>query len=159
MLKKDTEKQMKLFSGTLEELMPQEHFLRDLDKLVDFDFIYEKVEDLYSKTGRPSIDPVVLIKMLLIGYLYGIDSERKLEQEIQVNIAYRWFLGIELDERIPDHSTISQLRRRKFAGTTIFRDIFEEMPVSAVPSVSENPQTLSQSGNTSVTVEDNNTKM
>lgn len=127
MLKKDTEKQMKLFSGTLEELMPKEHFLRDLDRLVDFDFIYEKVEGLYSKTGRPSIDPVVLIKMLLIGYLYGIDSERKLEQEIQVNIAYRWFLGIELDERVPDHSTISQLRRRKFAGTTVFRDVFEEI--------------------------------
>ena len=127
MLKKDTEKQMKLFSGTLEELMPKEHFLRNLDRLVDFDFIYEKVENLYSKTGRPSIDPVVLIKMLLIGYLYGIDSERKLEQEIQVNIAYRWFLGIELDERVPDHSTISQLRRRKFAGTTVFREIFEEI--------------------------------
>ena len=127
MLKKDSEKQMKLFSGTLEELMPKEHFLRDLDRLVDFNFIYEKIEKLYSKTGRPSIDPVVLIKMLLIGYLYGIDSERKLEQEIQVNIAYRWFLGIELDERVPDHSTISQLRRRKFAGTTVFRDIFEEV--------------------------------
>lgn len=127
MLKKDTEKQMKLFSGTLDELMPKEHFLRDLDRLVDFDFIYEKVEGLYSKTGRPSIDPAALIKMLLIGYLYGIDSERRLEQEIQVNIAYRWFLGIELDERVPDHSTISQLRRRKFAGTTLFRDIFEEV--------------------------------
>ncbi len=107
---------MKLFSGTLEELMPKDHFLRDLDRLVDFDFIYEKVENMYSKTGRPSIDHVILIKMLLIGYLYGIDSERKLEQEIQINIAYRRFLGSDLDERVPDHSTISQLRRRKFAG-------------------------------------------
>lgn len=123
MLKKDTEKQMKLFSGTLEELTPKEHFLRELDRLVDFDFICEKVEDMYSKTGRPSIDPVVLIKMLLIGYLYGIDSERKLEQEIHVNIAYRWFLSIELDERVPDYSAISQLRRWKFAGTTLFREI------------------------------------
>ena len=127
MLKKDTEKQMKLFSGTLEELMPKEHFLRDLDRLVDFNFIYEKVENLYSDTGRPSVDPVVLIKMLLVGYLYGINSERKLEQEIQVNIAYRWFLGIDLDECVPDHSTISQLRRRKFDGTTLFRDIFDEV--------------------------------
>ena len=127
MLKRAEIKQMKMSFVTLEELMPQEHFLRDLDRLVDFDFIYDKVANLYSKTGRPSIDPVVMIKMLLIGYIYGIDSERKLEQEITVNIAYRWFLGIDFDERVPDHSTISQLRRRKFDGTTIFRDIFDEI--------------------------------
>lgn len=127
MLKKSENKQMKMSFVTLENLMPQEHFLRDLDRLVDFDFIYDRVADLYSNTGRPSIDPVVLIKMLLIGYIYGIDSERKLEQEITVNIAYRWFLGIDLDERVPDHSTISQLRRRKFDGTTLFRDIFDEI--------------------------------
>lgn len=127
MLKKSESKQMKMSFVTLESLMPQEHFLRDLDRFVDFDFIYDKVNDLYSKTGRPSIDPVVMIKMLLIGYIYGIDSERRLEQEITVNIAYRWFLGIDLDERVPDHSTISQLRRRKFDGTTLFRDIFDEI--------------------------------
>ena len=127
MLKKSESKQMKMSFVTLESLMPQEHFLRDLDRLIDFDFIYDKVADLYSNTGRPSIDPVVMIKMLLIGYIYGIDSERRLEQEITVNIAYRWFLGIDLDERVPDHSTISQLRRRKFDGTTVFRDIFDEV--------------------------------
>ena len=127
MLKRAESKQMKMSFVTLEELMPQEHFLRDLDRLVSFDFIYDKVSDLYSSTGRPSVDPVVLIKMLLIGYLYGIDSERRLEQEITVNIAYRWFLGIDLDERVPDHSTISQLRRRKFDGTSVFRDVFDEI--------------------------------
>ena len=127
MLKRSESKQMKMSFVTLEELMPQEHFLRDLDKFIDFDFIYDNVTDLYSNTGRPSIDPVVMIKMLLIGYIYGIDSERKLEQEITVNIAYRWFLGIDFDERVPDHSTISQLRRRKFDGTTVFRDVFDEI--------------------------------
>lgn len=127
MLKRAESKQMKMSFVTLEELMPQEHFLRDLDRLVNFDFIYDKVADLYSNTGRPAIDPVVMIKMMLIGYIYGIDSERKLEQEITVNIAYRWFLGIDFDERVPDHSTISQLRRRKFDGTTIFRDVFDEI--------------------------------
>lgn len=127
MLKKDNGNQQKMFFGTIEDLMPKEHFLRDLDALVDFSFIYEKVESLYSNTGRPSIDPVVLVKMLLIGYLYGIDSERKLEQEICVNIAYRWFLGMELGDNVPDHSTISQLRRRKFSGTTVFQDIFDEV--------------------------------
>lgn len=127
MLKRSESKQMKMSFVTLEELMPQEHFLRDLDKFIDFDFIYDNVTDLYSNTGRPLIDPVVMIKMLLIGYIYGIDSERKLEQEITVNIAYRWFLGIDFDERVPDHSTISQLRRRKFDGTTVFRDVFDEI--------------------------------
>ena len=127
MLKRSESKQMKMSFVTLEELMPQEHFLRDLDKFIDFDFIYDNVADLYSNTGRPSIDPVVMIKMLLIEYIYGIDSERKLEQELTVNIAYRWFLGIDFDERVPDHSTISQLRRRKFDGTTVFRDVFDEI--------------------------------
>ena len=127
MLKRSEPRQMKMAFVTLDELMPETHFLRDLDRLVSFDFIYDKVSDLYSSTGRPSVDPVVLIKMLLIGYLYGIDSERRLEQEITVNIAYRWFLGIDLDERVPDHSTISQLRRRKFDGTSVFRDVFDEI--------------------------------
>ena len=119
--------QQKYMLVTMESLMPEKHFLRDLDRLVDFSFVYEKVESLYSPTGRPSVDPVVLVKMLLLGYLYGIDSERKLEQEIQVNIAYRWFLGIDLDERVPDHSTISQLRRRKFSGSAVFQEIFDEI--------------------------------
>ncbi len=127
MLKRNENRQMKIFIGSIEDLMPKEHFLRDLDKLVDFSFIYDKVESLYANTGRPSVDPVLLIKMLLIGYLYGIDSERKLEQEIRINIAYRWFLGLELEDSVPDHSTISQLRRRKFSGTTVFQDIFDEI--------------------------------
>lgn len=127
MLNRNQNRQLKMCFVTLDELMPQEHFLRDLDRCVDFNFIYDKVEALYSNTGRPSVDPVMLIKMMLIGYLYGIESERRLEREVRVNIAYRWFLGIELDEPVPDHSTISQLRRRKFSGTTIFQDIFDEI--------------------------------
>ena len=119
--------QQKLLCVTIESLMPEKHFLRDLDRLVDFSFVYDKVAGLYSHTGRRSVDPVVIVKMMLLGYLYGIDSERRLEQEVQVNIAYRWFLGIDLDESVPDHSTFSQLRRRKFNGTTLFEDIFEQI--------------------------------
>ena len=80
MLNRNENRQMKMCLVTLEELMPQEHFLRDLDRCVDFNFIYDKVEALYSNTGRPSVDPVMLVKMMLIGYLYGIESERRLEQ-------------------------------------------------------------------------------
>ena len=119
--------QQKMLCVTMESLMPEKHFLRDLERLVDFSFVYDKVAELYSNTGRRSVDPVVIVKMMLLGYLYGIDSERRLEQEVQVNIAYRWFLGINLDEPVPDHSTFSQLRRRKFNGTTLFEDIFEQV--------------------------------
>ena len=115
--------QQKMLCVTLESLMPQEHFLRRLDGLMDFSFIYQRVESLYSHRGRPSIDPVVVVKMLLLGYMYGIDSERRLEQEVRVNIAYRWFLGIDLDEPVPDHSTFSQLRRRKFNGAALFDEV------------------------------------
>ncbi len=119
--------QQRILCVTMESLMPKDHFLRDLDRLVNFEFIYDRVESLYSHTGRRSIDPVVIVKMMLLGYLYGIDSERRLEQEVQVNIAFRWFLGIDLEDTVPDHSTISQLRRRKFNNTTLFEDIFSEV--------------------------------
>ena len=119
--------QQKMLCVTLESLMPEKHFLRRLDGLMDFSFIYQRVEGLYSHRGRPSIDPVVVVKMLLLGYLYGIDSERRLEQEVRVNIAYRWFLGIDLDEPVPDHSTFSQLRRRKFNGAALFEELFDEV--------------------------------
>ena len=111
---------------TMEDLMPQGHFLRKLEAAVDFSFIYDEVREMYCHdNGRPGVDPVVLMKYLLIGYLYGIGSERRIEQEIQVNMAYRWFLGLELDERVPDHSTISQNRRRRFNGQNLYRRLFE----------------------------------
>lgn len=111
---------------TIENLVPENHFLRKVEQLVDFSFIYEETRNCYCQNnGRPSIDPVVLVKYLLIGFLYGVASERRIEQEIQVNMAYRWFLGLDLDERVPDHSTISQNRRRRFQGENVFRRLFE----------------------------------
>jgi len=127
MMTKRTAIQPKMQFITIEDLMPQEHFLRDVYNAINFDFVYDRVEHLYSVVGRPSIDPVIIAKIFLIGYLYDILSERKLMSEIQVNIAYRWFLGIDLDETVPDHSTLSQLRRRKFNNSRIFEDIFDEI--------------------------------
>lgn len=87
----------------IEELVPQDHLLRKVDKYIDFSFINEKVRPLYSENnGRPS-DPTMLFKMMFIGYFYGIRSERQLEREIQTNIAYRWFLGLKLTDPVPDH--------------------------------------------------------
>jgi len=114
------------FYVTLEELVPKDHFLRSVLEVVNFSFIHGKVKHLYSHTGKPSVDPVVLVKIMLIGYLYGIVSERRLMQEIQVNLAYRYFIGYSLEEDIPDHSTLSRNRNERFKDST-FQEIFDEI--------------------------------
>jgi transposase len=107
--------------------------LRKIDKAIDFGFIRERVRSLYcADNGRPAIDPVVLFKMLFIGYLFGVRSERQLVRDIQVNVAYRWFLGFGLTDKVPDASTISQNRRRRFSESTIYQDIFDEIVVQAI---------------------------
>ena len=105
----------------IEELVPSDHLLRKIDKVIDFAFIRERVKALYcTDNGRPAVDPVVLFKMLFIGYLFGIRSERQLVREVEVNLAYRWFIGVGLRGKIPDASTFSQNRRRRFTENTIW---------------------------------------
>lgn len=125
--------QQKLEMVYIENLVPQDHVLRGIDKHVDFSFIREITKDLYCHdNGRPAVDPVVLFKMLFIGYLFGIRSERQLVKDIDVNIAYRWFLGFSLTDKVPDHSTISQNRRRRFNGTDIAQQIFDNIVLQAM---------------------------
>ena len=101
---------------------------KKLDEVLDLGFVYEETAHLYShQYGRPPIDPVVLVKYLLVGFLYGIPSERQIEQRIQTDVALRWYLRLDLFERVLDHSTISQLRRRKLSFRNIFRRLFEEV--------------------------------
>ena len=116
----------------MDSMIPEDHLLRRIKNCVNFDFIYEKAAPYYSHIGRKSIDPVVLIKMLLIGYLYGIKSERRLEEEVSLNLAYRWFCGIDLMDRVSDHSTFSQNRRRRFQEAGIFREIFNEIVLKCI---------------------------
>jgi transposase len=112
----------------LDQIVSPNHLLRVVEKHVDFSFITEIVRPYYSETqGRPSIPPIRLFKMILIGYLFNIRSERILEKEIHDNLAYRWFLGLSLNDPVPDHSTISSNRNRRFKGTTVFQDIFDEV--------------------------------
>lgn len=118
----------------IDSMIPGDHLLRRIKNCVNFDFIYEKAAPCYSHVGRRSIDPVILIKMLLIGYLYGIKSERRLEEEVSLNLAYRWFCGIDLTQRVPDHSTFSQNRRRRFQDAGIFREIFNEIVLKCMQS-------------------------
>lgn len=116
----------------IDSMIPQNHLLRPIKDRVNFDFIYEKAAPYYSNNGRKSIDPVILIKMLLIGYLYEIKSERRLEEEVSLNLAYRWFCGIDLMHRVPDHSTFSQNRKRRFKDAGIFREIFNEIVLKCI---------------------------
>ena len=124
--------QMQLFILDMDSMIPENHLLKQIKNSVNFDFIYEKAASFYSNKGRRSIDPVVMIKMLLIGYLYGIKSERRLEEEVSLNLAYRWFCDLDLMQKIPDHSTFSQNRRRRFRDNTLFRDIFNEIIIQCV---------------------------
>lgn len=117
--------QLSLMVVDLEDFVPANHLLRQIKRKVDFEFVYKRMQDLYKAGGRPSYDPVVLVKMWLIGYLYNITSERQLEQEVHANLIYRWFLGIPLHKRVPDHSTLSENRNGRFQGSSIFLDLFE----------------------------------
>lgn len=133
MLSKKDLGQRKLEYLSIEELVPKNHLLRKIDRNIDFSFVSERMDPLYSPDkGRPAIPPVVLFKMLFIGYLYGIRSERRLVDEICVNAAYRWFLGYGLKDKIPDHSTISQNRHRRFNGRDVFRELFESVIEMAI---------------------------
>lgn len=118
------DKQLRIVYIDMSSMVPEQHLLRVIKENIDFEFIYDRVSDCYSSIGRPSIDPVLLIKMLLVGYLYGIKSERRLEEEVSLNIAYRWFCDLDLDQRVPDHSTFSQNRRRRFQDGKVFEDLW-----------------------------------
>ena len=133
MLRKPGSQQTALEMVTLEELVPADHLLRKIEAVIDFSFIHERVKDLYCPdNGRPPLDPTLLFKALFVGYLSGIRSERQLVREIEVNVAYRWFLRLGLTEKVFDASTLSQNRRRRFDGTSVHQDIFDEIVEQAI---------------------------
>lgn len=109
---------------SLDDLVPKNHLVRKLDKALDFSFIYDEVEHLYSKIGAPSVDPVVLIKIVMLQHTFGITSMRQTIKEIEVNVAYRWFIGYSLDEKIPHFSTFGKNYERKFKHSNVFESIF-----------------------------------
>jgi transposase len=111
----------------LEDQIPENHLLRLVDRHVDLSFVRERVKSLYSSTGRPSVDPEVLLRLLLVGYLYGITSERRLMEDVRMHLAYRWFTRLDLNQEVPDHSTFSKNRHGRFRQSGVFREIFEEI--------------------------------
>ena len=111
----------------LQDQIPEDHLLRLIDRHIDFSFVREQLKDFYSPMGRPSIDPEVLLRLLLVGYLYGITSERRLLDEVRMHLAYRWFTRLGFEQEIPDHSTFSKNRHGRFRQCGVFRKVFEEI--------------------------------
>ena len=115
-----------LFYGfNLERHVPADHILRAIDRFVDLCLIRQQLRPFYSETGRPSTDPELMIRMLLIGYCFGIRSERRLCDEVHLNLAYRWFCRLGLEGDVPDHSTFSKNRHGRFRDSDLLRQLFE----------------------------------
>ena len=118
--------------STLDELVPKDHLVRKLDNCIDFTFIEELVKDLYSVSGRPSVPPVVLFKLIFINIVFGINSMRRTCEECQVNMAYRWFLGLSIYDDIPNYSTWSQNYIRRYKDSNVFNQIFDTILNQAI---------------------------
>jgi transposase len=115
------------YSFCLEEAVPDDHLVRAIAAVLDLSWVYAELASYYPKIGRPSIDPVLMIRMLIIGYVFAIRSERALCREVQVNFAYRWFCGLSIEDKVPDHSAFSRARNERFGDSAIFRSVFERV--------------------------------
>jgi len=113
------------YEFSLERRVPETHLLRAIDRFVDLDGVRASLAPFYSDTGRPSIDPELLIRMLIVGYCFGIRSERRLCEKVHLNLAYRWFCRLGLDGDVPDHSTFSKTRHGRFRDADLLRELFE----------------------------------
>src|SRR5919106_1471019 len=116
--------------GTLEDLVPQDHFYRHLERTLDLGFVRDLVRDAYAETGRPSIDPVVFFKLQLVMFFEGIRSERQLMEVVADRLSLRWYLGYDLHEPLPDHSSLTRIRERY--GPAVFRRFFEAIVAQCV---------------------------
>jgi len=130
----------------IEDQVPENHLLRLIDRHVSFEFVREKLKDSYSDTGRPSIDPELLLRILLVGYLYGITSERRLVEELRMHLAWRWFTGLGFDQEIPHHSTFSKNRHGRFVESNLFQELFERIVDQCVSAGLVNGEHLSVDG-------------
>ena len=125
--KKDYSERSQVQIASLDDLVPSGHLVRKLEEAIDLSFIYDEVKDLYKPYGRESIDPVVLMKIVILQYVFGIPSMRKTIKEIEVNLAYRWYLGYGLYEDIPHFSTFGKNYTRRFKDTDLFQKIFSRI--------------------------------
>jgi transposase len=115
------------YSFDLNAAVPDDHLVRRIAAVLDLSWVHGELAPHYSHTGRPSIDPVLMIRMLIVGYVFAIRSERALCREVQVNLAYRWFCGLSIEDKLPDHSAFSRARNERFCDSDIFRHVFERI--------------------------------
>jgi transposase len=115
------------YSFRLNEAVPNDHPVREVAAVLDLSWVHSELVPYYPRLGRPSIDPVLMIRMLIVGYVFGIRSERALCREVGVNLAYRWFCGLSIEDKIPDHSAFSRARNERFRDSGIFRSVFERV--------------------------------
>jgi transposase len=115
------------YSFRLDEVVPADHRVREIADVLDLSWVHAELGPYYSPLGRPSIDPVLMIRMLIVGYVFAIRSERLLCREVQVNLAYRWFCGLNIEDKVPDHSAFSRARTERFRDSDIFRRVFERV--------------------------------
>ena len=115
------------YSFNLEDHIPANHLLRSIDRCLDLSDLRHYLADFYSPIGRPSVDPELMIRMLIVGYCYGIRSERRLCEEAHLNLAYRWFCRLNLEDEVPNHSTFSKNRHGRFRDSDLFRWLFNEV--------------------------------
>ena len=113
------------YSFDLDRVVPPDHLVRQIDGLLDLSWVHNELAPFYSHTGRPSIDPVLMIRMLIVGYVFALRSERRLCAEVQVNLAYRWFCKLGIEDNIPDHSVFCRARRERFRESDALRRVFE----------------------------------
>ncbi len=115
------------YSFHLDEVVPDDHLVREIAAILDLSWVHRELAAYYPKMGRPSIDPELMIRMLIVGYVFAIRSERMLCREVKVNLAYRWFCGLSIEDSIPDHSAFSRARHERFRDSDIFRRVFERV--------------------------------
>ncbi len=121
------EQEQLFYEFRLDEVVPGDHLVREIAAVLDLTWVRAELASYYSPLGRPSIDPVLMIRMLIVGYVFAIRSERLLCREVQVNLAYRWFCGLSIEDKIPDHSAFSRARNERFRNSDMFRRVFERV--------------------------------
>src|SRR5215471_9781449 len=121
------EQEQFFYSFRLDDAVPGDHPVRRIASVLDLGWVYSELAPYYPKIGRPSVDPVLMIRMLIVGYVLGIRSERVLCRDVAVNLAYRWFCGLSIEDKVPDHSVFSRARNERFCNCGIFRSIFERV--------------------------------
>src|SRR5271170_3032213 len=115
------------YAFRLDEVVPDDHLVREIAAVLDLSWVHAELTSYYPKIGRPSIDPVLMIRMLIVGYAFAIRSERALCRDVQVNLAYRWFCGLSIEDKVPDHSAFTRARNERFGDSGIFRRLFERV--------------------------------